>query len=610
MLEAIIKRLKKLKSEKRGISNVLVVMLSLILITVIVANVVLWNYQINQLDIERMHESISIINASRLTRSQWFTAQNEFSITTGTRIGGSYTDTKAVDGFYESFREELPSVHYNPSDYALGNSTRLISGEIADLKTDNGVYMQFQSYPAAFSSTTETFGNNAFGASTRNAENYIVGSVFTPTEDGEAQSITIYVGVTSSSKNMRCAIYLHSTLSLIAQTEEKTIPAPTTGWVTFNFAAPKPVLRADTEYLLVAWAQSGSGFAYLYYRSGQQNQGHYLSRTYTGSFPNPLPNPNHENREYCIYCTFKPATEEKVEVEFSGASDQNFWMNLTWAINTYCTVDDVAATFQLFNYQTSEYPISGEGYENHIIGTEEVNITQLISINPMAFKDAEGSWKIKITGTKEAEAPFTLKVDWIELKATLSNIYRLEVTNHFTIDLSAYPLNYVYGVEIMVRYNVSETGERWFMKAYDWAFGSFSDLGFNNTEGDQPTANEWNDYAISINENWTRYIKDDGTIQIMFCDEGASENQTFVHIDFIGVRVILNGLILEIKNSGATTAHIVSIWVINVTHHMRYDADFFINSGESATYIRVDIPSPAGDFTVKIVTERGNIDTF
>ncbi|MEM2537568.1 MAG: hypothetical protein QXK29_05440, partial [Candidatus Bathyarchaeia archaeon] len=211
MLEAIIKRLKKLKSEKRGISNVLVVMLSLILITVIVANVVLWNYQMNQLDIERMHESISIINASRLTRSQWFTAQNEFSITTGTRIGGSYTDTKAVDGFYESFREELPSVHYNPSDYALGNSTRLISGEIADLKTDNGVYMQFQSYPAAFSSTTETFGNNAFGASTRNAENYIVGSVFTPTEDGEAQSITIYVGVTSSSKNMRCAIYLHST---------------------------------------------------------------------------------------------------------------------------------------------------------------------------------------------------------------------------------------------------------------------------------------------------------------------------------------------------------------------------------------------------------------
>jgi len=161
-----------------------------------------------------------------------------------------------------------------------------------------------------------------------------------------------------------------------------------------------------------------------------------------------------------------------------------------------------------------------------------------------------------------------------------------------------------------VRYNVSEVAERWFIKAYDWSSESFSNAGFNVTEGDQPAPNEWNNYAISINENWTRYIRNDGTIQVMFCDEGTSGNQTFVHIDFVGVRVILNGLILEIKNSGATTTHMVSLWVINATHHMRYDADFFINSGESAAYIRVDIAPPAGNFIVKIVTERGNIDTF
>jgi hypothetical protein len=76
------------------------------------------------------------------------------------------------------------------------------------------------------------------------------------------------------------------------------------------------------------------------------------------------------------------------------------------------------------------------------------------------------------------------------------------------------------------------------------------------------------------------------------------------------MRVILNGIRLDIKNGGATTAHIVSLWIINASHHLRYDADFFINSGENATYIRVDIVPPAGNFTVKIVTERGNIDTF
>ena len=612
MLGAITRHLKRLNHSKRGVSNVLVVMLSLILITVIVANVVLWNYQMNQLDIERMHESISITNVTRITRSQWFTAQKEFSITTGANVSGSYTATTSIDSSYETFREELPTVHYNPSNYVLGGSTRLVSGSPADLRTDDGIYMQFQSYPTEFSEAAEIFGNDAPSVLNRtNTENFIVGSVFTPTKDGEAQSITIYVRVTVSSKNMKCAIYLHSNLSLVAQTEERLVSVSTNPvWVTFNFNAPKPVLRANTEYLLVAWAQSGNGWAYLYYTSGQQNQGHYVGSTYGGSFPNPMPNPAHENRAYCIYCTFKPAAEEKVEVEFAGTSDTNLWMNLTWTVNTCLTADDVAATFQLYNYQAGEYPTSGDGYNSTIIGREEVNITQSITANPMAFKDTEGNWKMKIAGTKATAVPFIFKVDLIELKATLSNIYRLEISNIFTIDLSKYPLDYVYGVEIMVRYNVSEVAERWFVKAYDWASEGYSDTGFNSTEGNQPALNEWNNYAISIGEDWTRYIRSDGVIQIMFCDEGTSENQTLLHLDFIGVRVIVNGIRLDIRNSGATTAHIVSLWIINATHHMYYDADLFINSGESATYIRIDIAPSAGNFTVKIVTERGNIDTF
>jgi hypothetical protein len=611
MLEAIIGRLKRLNCNKRGVSNVLVVMLSLILITVIVANVVLWNYQMNQLDIERIHELISITNADRITRSRWFTAQKEFLLTTGTRISGSYNATTSIDGSYETFREELPTVRYYPSNYVLGGSTRIFSGSITNLRTDDSVYMQLQSYPTEFSEATEIFGNNAAGTSNRNTEDYIVGSVFIPTKDGEAQSITIYVRITSTSKKMKCAIYLHSDLSLVAQTEEKLVSVSTNPvWVTFNFNAPKPVLRSNTEYLLVACAQSGNGGAYLYYTSGQQNQGYSVSSTYTGSFPNPMPNPTQENRAYCIYCTFKPAAEEKVEVEFTGTSDTNLWMNLTWTVNTCFTVDNVAATFQLYNYQAGEYPTSGDGYNSTIIGTEEFNITQSITANPMVFKDAEGSWKVKITGTKATAAPFILKIDLLELEATLSNIYRLEILNAFTIDLSTYPLDYVYGVEILVRYNVSEAAERWFIKAYDWASDGFSDMGFNNTNGNMPTLGEWNNYAVSMNENWTHYIGSDGIIRILFCDEGVGGNQALVHVDFLGVRVILNGIRLDIKNSGAVTAHIVSVWIINGTNHMRYNADFFINPGEAAVYIRVDIPPPAGNFTVKIVTERGNIDYF
>lgn len=60
MLQATTKHLKPFMRGKRGISTVIVVMLSLVLIVLIVGNVVLWSYQMNQLDIDRMQETVTI----------------------------------------------------------------------------------------------------------------------------------------------------------------------------------------------------------------------------------------------------------------------------------------------------------------------------------------------------------------------------------------------------------------------------------------------------------------------------------------------------------------------------------------------------------------------
>jgi Na+-transporting NADH:ubiquinone oxidoreductase subunit NqrC len=65
MLQAITTRLRKFKSRNRGISTVIVVMLSLVLITIIVGNVVLWSYQMNQIDLDRMHETVTITDVSK-----------------------------------------------------------------------------------------------------------------------------------------------------------------------------------------------------------------------------------------------------------------------------------------------------------------------------------------------------------------------------------------------------------------------------------------------------------------------------------------------------------------------------------------------------------------
>jgi hypothetical protein len=773
--------LRRLKSEKRGVSNVLVVMLSLILITVIVANVVLWNYQMNQLDIERMHESVKITEVSRLTRSAWSTAQNEFTAIKGNINSGSYIYTRAIDDIYETFREEAETApHYSyPSSYNLIGGTSLVSGSLLDLQTNNDVYMILGSYATGdknfvdqqsnvdgspdkgthsnftamkygpdgiydtlteadtggydvyylgntqltgfgtdYRALTTTSGTADTTTSIKHAKNtgyfyfdpFTSSSTATGTPSATALkgygwgSNGVYGKVipagtwqfnltlqeTSATGNGHIEIWVYkctttggsvTKLFNIDATGTNVLATTATTKYTFTYTStssfdltnyvlvieywlhvttagtsatgtlkmttvsadssvkiPKSNYQLDLE---VQWVNANYTRTneYLCIRTGALNSENLQVDVWTGSSWTTVITALTANAwnnvsvsDYLTSSTFTirfKATDETndltqsswqidcallymerdyVQVEFVGNSTTEDWMQIVWAVDCSSTVSSVNITLQLYDYNASEYATSGDGFMTATIGTEDVTLNQTITVNPSRFRDAYGNWKMKIVG--EGATPFNFKIDLIEIKITSPSVYRLEISNIFTIALSEYPLNYIYGLEIMVRYNVSEASERWFIKAYDWSSGSFSDVGFNFTEGNQPAANEWNNYTVSININWTRYVGSDGTIQIMFCDEGISESQTYVCIDFIGVRVILNGISLDIKNSGATTVHIIALWIINATHHMRYDLDFFVNPGESATCMRVDITLPQGNFVVKIVTERGNIDTF
>ena len=64
------------------------------------------------------------------------------------------------------------------------------------------------------------------------------------------------------------------------------------------------------------------------------------------------------------------------------------------------------------------------------------------------------------------------------------------------------------------------------------------------------------------------------------------------------------------ENDGGLTVHLVSLWVINSTEHQRYDINVFINSAETKTYLREDITLPTGNYTLKVVSERGNTAVY
>ena len=185
----------------------------------------------------------------------------------------------------------------------------------------------------------------------------------------------------------------------------------------------------------------------------------------------------------------------------------------------------------------------------------------------------------------------------------------LDIDSAFSIDLSTCPLAYVQSVEIQLRYRVDDTGEKWLLKAYNWTSQTYSDMGFNSTTGHTPGL-DWNYYAVNLTNKWHSYVRNDGKVLVKIQDQLPDSTRTNIDIDFLGVRAVINGALFTLQNKGSRTTHSVSIWINNSTVHRRYDADAFVNSGETFSYQRVDISLPNGQYTVKVVTERGNIAVY
>ncbi len=190
--------------------------------------------------------------------------------------------------------------------------------------------------------------------------------------------------------------------------------------------------------------------------------------------------------------------------------------------------------------------------------------------------------------------------------------YRLFINGSFTIDIKSYPLSTIQEVEVLLKYNASDSGEKWYLQAYNWTAQTYSDDGFNDTSGSQPSMSAaWTYYAVNLTSCWRSYVSDSGMILIQFHDgtpENPSGSQTKISIDFLGVRVKGKGASFTFSNEGSLTVHIVSLWIItDSNNHKHYNANFYVNPGENATYIRTDIALSASTILVKIVTERGNI---
>ena len=447
---------RRFRRDRRGVSNIIVVVLSLVIIIAIVSNVILWSYQMNQLDWEKMKESTIITNVVRVTSSSWFTVESEYTMNKGSLVSGNYTDTQAVDSSNETFREAptpQKTIHPNAA----------------------GQYAQWNQESPPGSAHWDCCDED-------------------PPDDD------------SSYVESNSATWKYEAYNLENRTGSGTI-----NWVRVYVRAK--LVSPGTSIIRTLIRTYGAN-----YESGDITPSTSYQNNYTQYDTNP-----------------------------------NTGLAWTW---------------------------------------DEID-----SLQAGASGKTSGNVNIRMTAV------------WVIVNYSPIGGYELDLNGNFTIDLSTYPLASIETVEIQLRYRADDAGEKWYLKAYNWTAATYSDNGFNSTAGHTPTTG-WDYYAVNLTDQWSSYVQNNGTIYVNVVDAGSDGTQTTIDIDFLGVRVRIDGSRFTFKNDGALTAHLVSLWVNNSTIHQRYDVNVFINSGETLNYTRSDIGLPSGGYTVKVVTKRGNTAVF
>jgi len=392
----------RLKRDRRGVSNVIVIVLSLVVIVVIASNVVLWSYEMNQLDWEKMKENVNIIDVTSLV---------------GT-----------------------PS--YNPSGYALGGSTSWVSGSVSNLASDDGVYMVFRSYVSA--TTTNNFVTNGNVTTTTDWTYMDISDPSAVVSGGysgtvyKSASYSLYIQLVDDSAT---TAYTGSGKHYQAMTTVSTLPTSSTLYFYYRIDCGGVSAQAEVANVTVTFTKPDNSTVTVFTTSvtfTALTTGSWVYKTldvssvftatgnYTldlqGYFSTTTPKKPTLTVYYDdVWLNLVTPTEHTSEVEFSGASDTQAWTQLVWTVDSSWTTGSVTVTLQLYNYVLGTYPTSGDGYiscTSSVTPNTDETETQTITVNPANFRNATSYWKIKVKGIKATGTQFNFKADWTEFKPT------------------------------------------------------------------------------------------------------------------------------------------------------------------------------------------------
>lgn len=596
MLEAIIKHLKH---DKRGISNVIVVMLSLVLIVVIVANVVLWSYQMNQFDWERTQEEIEIVDVASV-REVW---------------------------------------SYNPSGYVLGGSTSLVSGGISNLTLDNGVYMTFKSYYSGTDSL-DFVDNNASNVdssadkgkhSNFTAQQYGPDSIYdTLQETNTASGETNITLINEESFENDWPPSLPSDWTETGRWNKESNQAYD-GTYSADFDGLGIGRSGDLTTCNLDCSDVDAIYVEFWYRDEGCEANEFLLQYYDGANWDTVTDLGSTTLEY----QWLHYQEKITDSQYFKSTFKIRWSAVDIEGGEHVYVDFVTVKKEVsnINYELDlEVQWTNVAYDlpnaelcifGGIMGSEDLQVDVWNgSAWHNLFTDLSSGWN-NISVSSYLDSPiFTIRFKGgAETSDSTQDSWNIDVA-----------LLHVWSDEYMVEveFTGSSNTENWnqlnwtvdlawttssvnvTLQLYNYILDEYPTSGngyMTYTSNITPDTEENKTQTINVNPAhfrnatgyWRMKIKGVKTIDTPFD----------LKADWIELKAKkVKGTLFTFRNSGSLTTHLVSLWIINSTVHRRYEIDVFINLGETLSYLHTDVHLPDGQHLVKVITERGNIAVY
>jgi hypothetical protein len=614
--------ISRIGHDLRGLSNVVVVMLSLIIVVTIVINVVLWSYQMNQFDLERMHENVKIVGISQVNGSStWFPVQEEFTVNAGSRVSGTYVNTQSLDGSYESFSDSVARVrglNWWNADYAYRRTLTIVNNDPSALIANYSVSVTLDTASLISSGKLMASGDDlrvAYqqGSGWAELDREVEGVGTSSTQVWFETQASIPV---NGSDTNYYVYYGNPTAGTPPANESKVYL-----WFDDFNRANEPDITTEAAYQVKTNGGTWSIENGTLKNVGANGDPNKLIITALGIVTVPVDmlvkinvasfaggDTSRMGLSVCMdssgqgYCSLFHNDENSLDLLNDLRSwgshaaygwSLNTWYYMRFRVTNSSTGLGEAKVWPVETVEPATWALNGTFGGGSPRGFSEVGFAGSQTSDVTYFDD------IVIRYVASSEPSTVLGAE----QSQFNN--RLEIDSTFSVNVSVYPLNSIQTVEILMIYNSSDTAENWYFEAYNWASSAFSDFGFNSTSGSMPTTG-WNNYAVNLTDQWNSYISSNGTVMVKLFDQGTDANQTTINIDLIAVRVTAPMTSLTLQNNGPDTVHLVDLWIDNSTSHQRIDINVYINSGDTVSYTRADINLPPKPYTVKVITERGN----